>query len=45
MILFSNALAIVGLALLTVAAAIVTPAAGFAVAGGACVFVSRQVAQ
>lgn len=44
MILFSNALLILGLCLLTVAAAAVAPAAGLAVAGGSCLFVSRQVA-
>lgn len=44
MILFSNLLLLVGLVFLVVAAALVSPAAGFGAAGAACVFVSRRAA-
>jgi flagellar biosynthesis component FlhA len=41
--LISNALAVAGFVLLTVGAGLVAPAAGFLVAGGCCVLVSRLV--
>lgn len=43
--MFSNLLALLGFVSLVTAAALVAPAAGFAVAGASCVYVSRQVAR
>jgi hypothetical protein len=43
--MLSNFLAFVGIACTTVAAALVDPAAGFAVAGAWSVYVSREVAK